>query len=300
MSYLLLRGLRALLRALPRGAAYRLAAIAAVVWWHSDPERRETLLSNLGNARPDLGPRALRRCARLNLRLYTMALVDFARMDPAEGRELSRLVTIDGQEIAERVLSGERGLMAATIHMGSWEVIAAAWAQGNKPFSIVAETLSPPALDEWYVRSRRAMGVSVIPLGAAALRQVHRALSRGELVAVALDRDVSGVGRPVTLFGAPTTMARGALELAHEAGVPVVPVFLRRDGARFRVRVHEPLEPDPALSREEDSDRLAQAFLRIAEREIAATPEQWHVLQTVWTPAPCVPAQPEMLAAPHG
>ena len=79
------------------------------------------------------------------------------------------------------------------------------------------------------------------------------ALRRGEIVALQGDRPRAG-GRTLEarLFGRPFALPVGPAALARAAGVPIVPVFVLREG---RLRYRCVLRPAIAVAQSEDRQR---------------------------------------------
>ena len=78
-----------------------------------------------------------------------------------------------------------------------------------------------PALQAWFVRTRGAAGIRIVGLREAR-RELLAALRDGTSVGLVGDRDLTGGGIPVALFGAPATLPLGPAMLAVESGAPVV------------------------------------------------------------------------------
>ena len=89
------------------------------------------------------------------------------------------------------------------------------------------------------------------------------------------DRDLTGGGIPIQLFGAPATMPIGPAMLAVESGVPVYGMGVRRTrNGYYRGRLVPVEVPVDGTRRERVTTtmtRLAESFERIIED----APEQW-------------------------
>jgi KDO2-lipid IV(A) lauroyltransferase len=101
------------------------------------------------------------------------------------------------------------------------------------------------------------------------------ALERGEPVGIVGDRDLTGGGMPVQLFGAPTSLPIGPALVAIETGAPTYGVLIRRaTGGRFVGRL-DPLPIPSGASRRERVAAFLEAEARWFERQVARAPEQW-------------------------
>jgi KDO2-lipid IV(A) lauroyltransferase len=108
-----------------------------------------------------------------------------------------------------------------------------------------------------------------------ARRELLAALRGGTSVGLVGDRDITGGGLPVDLFGAPANLPVGPALLAVESGAPLYVVGVRRVGiGRYVGRLDRVHVPGDGSRR----DRVTAAMAGIAaafERIVAIAPEQW-------------------------
>jgi KDO2-lipid IV(A) lauroyltransferase len=186
------------------------------------------------------------------------------------------------EHIAEPQAAG-RGVILALPHLGNWDA-AGAWLHGRgHRLTAVAEPLEPPELFEWFAAQRRAIGIDVVPLGPGAATAVLRALDEGQIAALVCDRDLTGDGVTVELFGETTTMPGGPAVLALRSGAPLVPVgiYFQQDSRRF-IRILEPVPAERQGSLRDDVQRVTQDLACRFEELIVEAPDQWLMMQPVW------------------
>jgi KDO2-lipid IV(A) lauroyltransferase len=198
-------------------------------------------------------------------------------------------------------LARGRGVVVVSMHFGAWEAGLAAWNGGGGRLALLAEQLRPQKLFEAIAGARGALGVKVIPIdveamlqgdartarriGAAAMREVFRHLRSGGGIAVAIDRDLTGTGTEIPFFGQPAPIPLGVVEVAIRSGAAIVPVVLRRTGWGVEGLVFAEKLYDPDAPREQEAARIAREILVTFEEVIRADPDQWHVLDPVWSRA---------------
>lgn len=293
--YLWYRGVAGLLRTLPRPVASELAAAAARAVATLVPERRRIVADNLARVLgPGVDEATLARCVRAAFASYGRYWADAARLDPREPGLLDRRWSIEGAENFLEAAAGGRGVVLALPHLGSWE-IGAIWAAAmGYPLTTVAEPAAPPALFEWFVAEREALGLRVLPLGGSTATELVATLSKGGAVALLADRDVAGDGLDVELFGATTKLPAGPAVLALRTGAVLLPcaVYHAR-GDRHHAVIGPPLDTERRGRLRADAARVTAALARELERLIQRAPEQWHVFQPNWpagTPLDGAPA----------
>ncbi len=178
--------------------------------------------------------------------------------------------------------AGRRHGVFVSAHVGNWELCAGAAGHHGIPITVIYAPSKNPFVDRIMRRRREALGCRLVSLEEGA-RSLLRELGEGRSVGLVVDtRDDDGV--PIPFFGLDklTTLAPARLALRFDC--ELIPVRVERVGAtRFRLTVHEPVRPDPALA--SDKDRAVQMMRdlnRLFEQWIRERPEQWLCLKRAW------------------
>jgi lauroyl/myristoyl acyltransferase len=274
-------------RSLPVGVAYGVADLAGRAWYRLAPDRRELVTETMrriavATGRPGSGA-ALRRMVKDSFINHARYWLEFLRAPHYAESELRQIVHVEDWERWEPLLRA--GPVVAVPHLGNFEpyghYVAAAGLRGVAP----VEETEPPELFE-FLMARRAAGrggVQIVPLQHA-FRPMLAALRRNDFVALVADRDLSGDGVPVTMFGHATTIPAGPATLALRTGKPLLMARVVRTGPeRFRVRA-ELVEAPRSGHADADVVALTTALAASFERAIAEAPEQWWAaFQPFWT-----------------
>jgi Kdo2-lipid IVA lauroyltransferase/acyltransferase len=196
-------------------------------------------------------------------------------------RPLAKLVTWDGDELIERALARGRGLLFYTPHMGNFEMAARAYGErfgGRQPVTV----LYRPARQSWLARlqttSREHPGMKAAPATLAGVRQLIRALRKGESVGLLPDQvPPEGQGVWAPFFGAPAYTMTLAARLAQQTEASVLFVWCERrpHGAGFVFHVREMREPMPPLGDDPTGALGAGAVNRELEALILECPQQY-------------------------
>src|SRR5207245_2488731 len=139
------------------------------------------------------------------------------------------------------------------------------------------EPIEPPAFLDMVTRLRTAHGLVLVPVDRGAIRALAGALGRGELVGLAVDRDVQGTGQSDRLFGRPARISHAAALLALRHRSPILPAWVRRlPGGRFHAWLGEPIWPsgEPAA--------MMARVLEPIEAAIREAPGQWVMFQRLF------------------
>ena len=284
-GYLTYRALGTAMQKLPEPvAAFAAAAVALVI-------------SGLRSGPRAMYERHLRRVVggrlgRAELAAYTRrAFLNYARY----WLEGARLPTLASDVVADRMLvesgyehlvagmAAGQGVIMALPHIGSWEWGGAWLALQGYPMTSVAEPLNPPALYDWFVSQRQAMGLTIVPLGADASRVLLRTLRAGKLVGLLCDRDIAGNGIEVDFFGERTTMPAGPAMLALRTGAVLLPTAVYSGPGREHTAViMAPVPAERTGPLRKDVARVTQLIATDLEQLIRRAPEQWHLFQPNW------------------
>ena len=237
----------------------------------------ETLL------RPVVGNQALATHVEEAFRLYGRYWAETFRMADLSEEELDARFVCEGRENIEKAFASGKGGVLATPHIGNWDA-GGRWVAKRWPLTVVVEVLRPRMLFDRFVDHRRALGMTIVPLerGSDPTGKCIEQLNKGEMIALVADRDLSGTGVEVAMFGRKTKMPPGPAVLALRTGCDLIPaaIFQGDDGtwiARVLPPVERPDETAPDAVRVY-TQRLAEKF----EEMIRIAPEQWHVFNRYW------------------
>ncbi len=259
----------------PLAALHRLGAPAGWLAYALSPSYRRRFIANARQA--GLGPAesrpAIAEAGRLLLELPRLWL------RPA-GEPISPPVRWEGAEAIDAALALGRGVVFLTPHLGCFEVTAQAYAERYGPRFGPITVLFRPARKAWLRPlvggSRTRPGLAAAPATLAGVRQMIRALRRGEAVGLLPDQvPPEGLGVWAPFFGKPAYTMTLAARLVQQTGAVPLAAWGERlsGGAGYAVHVAafaEALPADPAAQAES-----AAVVNRAMERLIRQRPEQY-------------------------
>ncbi|MEU5840537.1 phosphatidylinositol mannoside acyltransferase [Rhodococcus sp. NPDC047139] len=187
--------------------------------------------------------------------------------------------SIEGRENIDRALAEGRGAILALPHSGNWDLAGVWCVRTYGGFTTVAERLRPESLYRRFVEYREGLGFEVFPASGAESSPFDVLAARlqdNKIVCLLGERDLARKGVPVTFFGEPTRMPAGPAKLAIDTGAALLPVhcWFTSTGWGFRV--------DPEIDVSLGLDAATQALADRFATNIAAHPEDWHMLQPLW------------------
>jgi phosphatidylinositol dimannoside acyltransferase len=216
--------------------------------------------------------------------LYARFWFDAFRIRAMPEKEFNERIVVIGVENIDRALEAGKGCVCALPHMGNWDAAGHWFGANGYRIAAVAEELRPPRLYELFLRHREELGMRIVGLTKEGHvgQQLKQLLSENWMVALVADRDLTGRGTEVEMFGATRRVPAGPALLSLSSGAPLVvcPVYTRDDG--WEVRIEEPLEIERTGVIREDVAALSRLMAERFERAIAAKPTDWHMFQPAW------------------
>jgi KDO2-lipid IV(A) lauroyltransferase len=288
-AYWAYRGLEAAAMALPERVGRRFFDLCAALAHRRLHGVRATVAANQARVLGlDPDDDRVRASTAEAFELYARYWYDTFRIRRMTREEVgARTEMIDLRHIDEALANG-RGCIAVLPHMGNWDVAGHYLALNGYRIASVAEELRPPRLSELFLRHRRELGLRIITLSRDGHvgQQLKQLLSDNWLVALVADRDLTGRGVEVEMFGATRRVPAGPalLSLSTGAALLVCPVYTTPDG--WRIRIGPPLEVERGDDLRADVAALSRLMAAEFERAIAASPTDWHMFQPAWDGVP--------------
>jgi KDO2-lipid IV(A) lauroyltransferase len=127
------------------------------------------------------------------------------------------------------------------------------------------------------------MRIIGLEAGSGVGRQLGRMLQEeNAAVALVADRDLSGSGLEVEMFGRTRRIPLGPAALALRTGAPLLPAGLYTLPGGWGVVICPPIEYEPVGDRRADVEALTRALAREFETRISAAPADWHLFEPGW------------------
>lgn len=204
------------------------------------------------------------------------AILDRIIADPSR-------VEVVGAERLAAIRDGAGPVVFISGHFSSFEIMPAVIIHSGVTCQITYRATNNPYVDERIRRSRFRYGVRLFaPKGTDGARELLRALSRGESVALMNDQKFNG-GIAAPLFGVTAHTAPGPSSFALRFGIPLQPMSVqRKDKARFRVVVHEPIRLTDTGDRNADIEAGVRVINAWMEERIRERPAEWFWVHKRW------------------
>lgn len=219
-----------LLRWVARRPLRLLHAIGAVLGWlvyAASPSYRRRLLANAQRA--GITPQQRRESVGQAGKMVLESLRLWLR---PPGEPIADAVHWHGAQLIDDALAQGRGLIFLTPHLGSFETTAQAYAQrygARKPITVMYRPARYRVLRELEEAARARAALATAPAAIAGVRQMLRALKKGEAVGLLPDQvPPDGLGVWADFFGAPAYTMTLAARLIQQTGATPLLVWGER------------------------------------------------------------------------
>jgi KDO2-lipid IV(A) lauroyltransferase len=189
------------------------------------------------------------------------------------GKPLGSKLQWDGGELIAQALEQKRGLVMLTPHMGCFEICAQAIAERfttpESPITVLYRPARQASMREVMAGSRERPGLATAPATLAGVRQMIRALRKGEVIGLLPDQvPPDGLGVWAPFFGRPAYTMTLAARLVQQTGAALLLIWGERlpGGEGFVVHVMPAPEIPKAASNEEAAATVNAAMESVIRR----------------------------------
>lgn len=191
-------------------------------------------------------------------------------------RCLKQIKNIHGKDLLDIALKRKHGVILAIPHIGMWEIIGV---YGSSRFNMTS-LYRPPrlsALETIMRNGRERFGATLVPTDVHGIRQLYKALSRGELIAILPDQEPRwGNGVFAPFFGVSAYTATLLTRIANKSQATVLLAWAERlpYGQGFDLHFADV----DALCYDQDPVQATTALNAEVERCVRTLPTQyqWH------------------------
>ncbi|MFH1312171.1 MAG: lysophospholipid acyltransferase family protein [Candidatus Eisenbacteria bacterium] len=263
---------------LPLRISYRIAERVADIWYALSPRTRENLKYNLNLVPGTKGDEAaITKTSRAIMRNFARMVTEFLYLPRLKAVDLERLVDVESFTRLKAMLRSGSAIFV-TAHMGNWELGAAMVAMMGIDLNVVVYDHPDPRIARLFRERREAKGLKVMSVKEAARHM--RSLTEHSSVGIVADRDFTGQGTEVDLFGVKATVPDGYAAHAVTHGIPVIAGFcIRKDDGKYHLVLEEPLFI-PGRS-DVTAAEVVTRFTRLLEKCVEEHTEQWYFFQRV-------------------
>jgi len=281
--------IRGIIPKVPRWLVPAIAVPTTAICFAYMRNERRAARSNLARILGGRGMALHRTTWRLfyNFSKFMVSYCELGDLTADEVRSRASDADRDVERIA-RALSGGRGVIVLTAHLGNWEAGLRLLEGAGAPVNVAMRIDHANPVEARLVALRQSGSIHVIPVGddPSSVLSLRAALGRNEILAVQGDRPSGQRSLLAPVFGAPLPLPVGPFLLAYLTGAPLLPAFFLQEGWwRFRSEIHEAIAFPRTGDRDADLAAGAAAYGAALETMLRRHPDQWFCFYDAWQPA---------------
>ncbi|HSD43661.1 MAG TPA: lysophospholipid acyltransferase family protein [Burkholderiales bacterium] len=229
---------------------------------------------HISRCMPELGPRERRRLAFRALIESGKALAELPLLFAGSAARVPGwLRDVRGRELLDAAVAAGKGVIAASPHLGSWEMAGLAYSRLQPIVTMYRPQAEP--WDTLIKEGRSRFGAQVVPSDRGGMRRLLETLRRGGSIGVLPDQDPpTGSGTFAPFFGIAAHSPVFASRLARRTGAAILYVYAERLSWGRGYVLH--IDPAPPDVTDEDEVRAVTAVNRGVEACIRQFPAQYY------------------------
>lgn len=220
---------------------------------------------------------------------------EFSRIRTMEPEEISKFVTIEGQEHLEE----GKGYLIVGAHLGNWEWMIPTMNSLGFRVAAIYRPFDYEPLNKMIIDARSGPNTVLIPKDKAGPNLIAE-LKGGALSGLAADQSPRENAVPTTFFGQPCWSTIGPAMLSFRAQVPILMLSLfRQPDGNYVFHFYPPLELEHGENMLQNLVANTQLIQDELEKLIRQHPEQWLWFHRRWKKRPRLQKEWDKRLAKH-
>ena len=261
----------------PESFRYKFAEGLALLAYFIIKKRREVTLDNIRKAFPEKEEKEVIRIAKESYKVMIKTFMMSLWVPDTCGDD--NKVKYHNYELFEQAKSQNKGVILASLHMGSFETMQKI-ALNNELYDVVKKQKNL-LLDKYMNDNRKRTGVKIIYKGSSATKELVKALKNNKILCLFSDHYDDGA--EVMFFGRKTKASTGVATLSLKYGSPVVLVHNILDENNVNtIYFDKILDIQKTNDLKKDVEVNTQIMINEFEELITKYPEQWMWFHRRW------------------
>lgn len=189
--------------------------------------------------------------------------------------------------IENHLSKNKKGFIAATAHIGNWELSAILMNISQLPVFSIAKKQKNKLVDAYINKSRGTFDMEMLFSDDISLKKVIRKINEGNIFIILPDVRHPQPSLDISFLGGRANLGAGAAAFAYNCDCPIIPFVMNRIGwNKHQVKSLEPIYPDKSLEKEDAYKFMMQKLMRLFSEEIMSNPEQYFWYNKRWVLEP--------------
>ena len=196
----------------------KLAIKLAAFVYNFVPIRKKEAFKNIKTAFPEMNHHWINKQLKGTYQIVINNFIDFLSL-PNSYQKIK--YKIENQDIFDKAIKKEKGLILLTAHFGLWEKWGAWFGMNNYPIWGVIQKQANKGADLFFKEIRESYGMNHI-YRKSSINKIYELIKKKKIVILASDQDARKNGVRVNFFNKPTYTPKGAAKFHIKTDVPMV------------------------------------------------------------------------------
>ncbi|HBO87365.1 MAG TPA: hypothetical protein DD620_01255 [Verrucomicrobia bacterium] len=175
------------------------------------------------------------------------------------------------------------GAIAATIHMGNWDLAGIIIDLHHIPIFSIARRQKNPLTDTYLNRARKSFNMEVLLNDNHVLKEIVCRLTQRQLFAILPDVRNPRPAHKIPFLNGTANLGAGAAFFARKCDCPIQPFITHRIGwSQHTFILLHPITPDPTAEKDIDQQRMMEELMTQFTSAIKTNPEQYFWYNKRW------------------
>jgi uncharacterized protein (DUF362 family)/lauroyl/myristoyl acyltransferase/Pyruvate/2-oxoacid:ferredoxin oxidoreductase delta subunit len=206
---------------------------------------------------------------------FAKSALEYISFEKINKSNIDNFVKIKGIKNLENALLKKKGVILATGHFGSWELLGLTLKlKGYNIDYVVGEQRN--LLVNFYMNFLRAIkGIGIIKMGLS-LKGVLSSLKKNHIVALLVDQDAGKEGIFIDFFNKKASTYKGASLFSLKSGAPIVPMYIVREkNNKHTLIIEKEINFNKSDNKEDDIKTITNLYTKSLENIIKKYPSMW-------------------------
>lgn len=218
LTYILLKLISKKSRNISEIDRRKLAIKLAAFVYNFVPIRKKEAFNNIKTAFPEMNHHWINKQLKGSYQIVINNFIDFLSL-PNSYQKIK--YKIENQDIFDKAIKKEKGLILLTAHFGLWEKWGAWFGMNNYPIWGVIQKQANKGADLFFKEIRESYGMNHI-YRKSSINKIYELIKKKKIVILASDQDARKNGVRVNFFNKPTYTPKGAAKFHIKTDVPMV------------------------------------------------------------------------------
>ena len=196
----------------------KLAIKLAAFIYNFVPIRKKEAFNNIKTAFPEMNHHWINKQLKGSYQIVINNFIDFLSL-PNSYQKIK--YKIENQDIFDKAIKKEKGLILLTAHFGLWEKWGAWFGMNNYPIWGVIQKQANKGADLFFKEIRESYGMNHI-YRKSSINKIYELIKKKKIVILASDQDARKNGVRVNFFNKPTYTPKGAAKFHIKTDAPMV------------------------------------------------------------------------------